>query len=77
MMRFLALAVLLPVLAAAGPPARTGSGQVSAVRLEPGSGHTELTIEVQGGEVEWDDFKLLSPARVVVDVRGARSGLSR
>jgi type IV pilus assembly protein PilQ len=77
MMRFLALAILLPVLAAAGPPARSGSGQVSAVRLEPGSGHTELTIEVQGGEVEWDDFKLLSPARVVVDVRGARNGLSR
>jgi type IV pilus assembly protein PilQ len=77
MMRFFALAILLPALTAAGPPAGAGSGQVTTVRLEPGSGHTELTIGVEGGEVEWDDFMLVSPPRVVVDVRGARNGLSR
>ncbi|HET7464780.1 MAG TPA: AMIN domain-containing protein [Longimicrobium sp.] len=75
MLRYLATALLLPALAAA-PAARRAEGNVQALRLEARDGRTELTVQVTGGEVRWSDFALQGPARVVVDIQGARSDLS-
>jgi type IV pilus assembly protein PilQ len=75
MKRLLALLALVPLLAAAAPPARAGSGDVTTLRLEPSAGRAELTIEVAGGDVRWTDFPLSGPPRVVVDISGARSAL--
>ncbi|MFL5385848.1 MAG: secretin N-terminal domain-containing protein [Longimicrobiaceae bacterium] len=74
MLRNLAIALLLPGLAAAhrAPP----PGSVSALRLEGRAGRTELTVQVSGGDVRWTDFALQGPARVVVDIQDARSDLS-
>lgn len=75
MLRYLATALLFPALAAA-PAARRAEGNVQALRLEARDGRTELTVQVTGGEVRWSDFALQGPARVVVDIQGARSDLS-
>jgi len=75
MLRYLATALLLPALAAA-PAVRGAAGNVSALRLEGRDGRTELTVQVTGGEVRWSDFALQGPARVVVDIQGARSELA-
>jgi type IV pilus assembly protein PilQ len=75
MLRYLATALLLPALAAA-PAERGAAGNVSALRLEGRDGRTELTVQVTGGEVRWSDFALQGPARVVVDIQGARSDLA-
>jgi type IV pilus assembly protein PilQ len=74
-MRSIWTALLIPALAAAAPPPDTGSGNVTTLRLEGRDGRTELTVEVTGGEVRWTDFALSGPARVVVDIAGARSEL--
>ena len=74
-MRALAVMALLPILLAAAPPRGVPSASVTTLRLEPRSGNTELTVGVSGGQVTWTDFKLLSPARVVLDITGARSSL--
>jgi type IV pilus assembly protein PilQ len=75
MKRLLALLALFPLLVAASPPARAGSGDVTTLRLEPAEGRAELTIEVAGGDVRWTDFPLAGPPRLVVDISGARSAL--
>ncbi|HEU4456574.1 MAG TPA: AMIN domain-containing protein, partial [Longimicrobium sp.] len=75
MLRNLAIALLLPALAAAAPAPPATSGSVSGLRLEAREGRTELTVEITGGEVRWTDFALSGPARVVVDIQGARSDL--
>ena len=75
MKRLLALLALFPLLVAASPPARAGSGDVTTLRLEPAAGRAELTIEVAGGDVRWTDFPLSGPPRLVVDISGARSAL--
>ena len=75
MKRLLALLALFPLLVAASPPARAGSGDVTTLRLEPAGGRAELTIEVAGGDVRWTDFPLAGPPRLVVDISGARSAL--
>jgi type IV pilus assembly protein PilQ len=75
MLRNLAIALLLPALAAAAPAPPAGSGSVSGLRLEARGGRTELTVEITGGEVRWADFSLSGPARVVVDIQGARTDL--
>jgi type IV pilus assembly protein PilQ len=75
MLRNLAIALLLPALAAAAPAPPAGSGSVSGLRLESRGGRTELTVEITGGEVRWADFALSGPARVVVDIQGARADL--
>jgi type IV pilus assembly protein PilQ len=75
MIRRLALTCLLPFLLAAAPPADAPSGRVTSLRLDPSGGRTELTIEVDGGSVDWTDFTLADPTRVVVDVSGARNDL--
>ena len=74
MTRSVAMLLLLPLLAAFAAPAAM-DGNVSALRLEGREGRTELTVEITGGEVEWKDFSLSGPPRVVVDIQGARSDL--
>ncbi|HVG44942.1 MAG TPA: AMIN domain-containing protein [Longimicrobium sp.] len=76
MLRNLAIALLLPGLAAAHSARPAAPGSVSALRLEGREGRTELTVQVSGGEVRWNAFALQGPARVVVDIAGARSDLS-
>jgi len=76
MLRNLAIALLIPGLAAARPVRTPPPGSVSALRLEGREGRTELTVQVSGGEVRWNAFPLQGPARVVVDIEGARSDLS-
>jgi type IV pilus assembly protein PilQ len=76
MLRNLAIALLLPGLAAAHGARPPAPGSVSSLRLEERAGRTELTVQVSGGEVRWNAFALQGPARVVVDIEGARSDLS-
>src|SRR3954453_23628581 len=76
MLRNLAIALLLPALGGAALPRPTAPGNVSALRLEGRAGRTELTVQVSGGEVRWNAFALQGPARVVVDIEGAKSDLS-
>jgi type IV pilus assembly protein PilQ len=76
MMRRVALALLVPALIAAGPPAAPPSGSVNSLRLEPRAGNTELTVEIAGGDVAWKDFRLSGPPRVVLDIEGARTSLA-
>ena len=76
MLRNLAIALLLPGLAAARPVRTPPPGSVSALRLEGREGRTELTVQVSGGDVRWTAFPLQGPARVVVDIEGAKSDLS-
>ncbi|MDB4947582.1 MAG: type and secretion system protein [Gemmatimonadetes bacterium] len=75
MMRRLTLALLLPTLLAAAPPAAAPSADVTSLRLEPREGRTELTVAVSGGDVKWSDFRLGGPPRVVLDIAGARTGM--
>lgn len=74
MMHWLAIVSLLPALLAA-PSAPPASGRVTTLRVEPNGGRTELIVEIEGGEVHWSDFTLSDPARVVVDISGARTDL--
>lgn len=77
MMRRLAFASLVPLLLAAAPPAAEApNGRVTSLRLDPSAGRTELTIEVDGGAIEWTDFALSNPVRLVIDVSGARNALA-
>lgn len=75
------LALAAPRAAAADPAggspsaARAADGSISALRLEGRGGRTELTVEITGGEVTYEHFRLSGPPRVVVDIRGARSDL--
>jgi type IV pilus assembly protein PilQ len=72
MKRIAALAAWLVV--AAAPRAHAGSGrdgEVRAVSVLPAAGSVEVVIDLQGA-VELQDFTLASPARVVIDLEGAR-----
>src|SRR2546426_8635560 len=74
-MKRIALAALLAVAAAALPPrAHAGSGrdgEVKAVSVLPARGSVEVVIDLQGA-VEVQDVTLASPARLVLDLQGAR-----
>jgi type IV pilus assembly protein PilQ len=65
----LGLAAVL--LAAAPPRAVVPTVDVTAVSLQPSRGRAELVIDVRG-PVEVSDFVLAGPARLVVDLVGAR-----
>ena len=71
MMRNAVFALLLPALLAAAPAPPAADGSVAALRLEGREGRTELTVEIAGGEVQWTDFALGGPPRVVVDIENA------
>jgi type IV pilus assembly protein PilQ len=64
---------LLPVCAlTAQEPVR-----VTGLRLAPAGGATELVVETSAPVESWKDFSMGNPARVVVDLEGARSVLQQ
>jgi type IV pilus assembly protein PilQ len=75
MNRSLAVALLLPLLAVTAAFAPNTDGRITGLRLEPNSGQTELTIQFEGAGIEWDDFTLANPSRIVLDFAGARNEL--
>jgi type IV pilus assembly protein PilQ len=75
MMRRLALATLLPLVLAVAPAAADNTVRVTGLRLEANGGQTELTVQVDGSAAYWDDFTVRDPARIVIDVAGARNAL--
>ena len=70
-----ALATLFAVALPAALAATTGGGgrdgEVRAVSVRPASGNVEVVIDLQGA-VEVQDFTLNGPARLVLDLVGAR-----
>jgi type IV pilus assembly protein PilQ len=75
MNRSLSVALLLPLLVVGAAFTPNPSGRVTGLRLEPNAGQTELTIQVEGAGIEWDDFTLTNPSRIVLDIAGARNDL--
>jgi type IV pilus assembly protein PilQ len=75
MMRRLALATILPLVLAAAPAFADNSVRVTGLRLEPNGAQTELTVQLDGSASSWDDFTMRDPARIVIDVAGARNAL--
>lgn len=48
---------------------------VQAIQIQPAGETTEIVIDVPGGAVTTRDYMLQAPARLVIDVVGARHGL--
>src|SRR6266705_1980782 len=75
MKRIAALVPLLLVLTAGASPGRRGvtprDGEVRAVSVLPAAGSVEVVIDLRGA-VDIQDFTLGNPARLVVDLQGAR-----
>ena len=78
MKRITALAACLVIAAAAPPRALAGGadgagrdGEVRAVSVLPADKSVEVVIDLQGA-VDVQDFTLASPARLVIDLQGAR-----
>jgi type IV pilus assembly protein PilQ len=74
MKRIAALAAWLAVAAAPSARALAGGGrdgEVKAVRVQPAAGSVEVVIDLRGA-VDVQDFTLANPARLVVDLQGAR-----
>ena len=69
MKRSLMLALAGLVLLA--PSALAGPGEVTAVSVLPGPGRVHVIIDIRGS-VSVQDFTLQNPARLVIDVLGAR-----
>jgi type IV pilus assembly protein PilQ len=65
-----ALAAMITLAAGPPPPARP-DGEVRAVSVLPAAGRVEVVIDLQGA-VEVQDFTLRNPARLVIDLVGAR-----
>jgi type IV pilus assembly protein PilQ len=68
--------ILAPLLLGAARFAHAQQVDVTGLRLSPASGGVDLTIEATGA-VAFEDFALADPARIVVDVQGAREALPR
>ena len=70
-----ALTAWLVVLTPGGSPGTRGAGprdgEVKAVSVLPGAGSVEVVIDLRGA-VDIQDFTLANPARLVVDLQGAR-----
>jgi type IV pilus assembly protein PilQ len=64
-------AVALPAAAARAPGGDGRDGEVRAVSVRPAAGKVEVVIDLQGA-VEVRDFTLNGPARLVLDLVGAR-----
>jgi type IV pilus assembly protein PilQ len=67
-------AVALPAALVAAPPGDRGNGrdgEVRAVSVRPATGKVEVVIDLQGA-VQVQDFTLNGPARLVLDLVGAR-----
>ena len=65
----------LALLAIVAPRALAGTtirdGEVRGVSVVPAAGRVEVVIDLQGA-VQINDFTLGSPARLVIDLQGAR-----
>ena len=61
----------LAALVLVAPGVRAAPGEVTAVSVLPGPGRALVIIDVRGS-VGVQDFTLRNPARIVVDVSGAR-----
>jgi hypothetical protein len=74
MKRSIVLTACLALAVAPWLNAGTGrDGEVRAVSVAPAAGKVEIVIDLRGA-VEVQDFTLSSPARLVVDLLGARLG---
>jgi len=75
MKRIAALVPFLLVLTLGASPAMRGAaprdGEVKAVSVVPAAGSVEVVIDLRGA-VDIQDFTLANPARLVVDLQGAR-----
>src|ERR1041385_7338086 len=72
------ITAVVPFLLCLNPGASPGvtgvaprDGEVRAVSVLPAAGSVEVVIDLRGA-VEIQDFTLASPARLVVDLQGAR-----
>ncbi|PYP98942.1 MAG: hypothetical protein DMD34_00920, partial [Gemmatimonadetes bacterium] len=76
-MKIAALVPFLLVLTLGASPGITGAGtgpregEVRAVSVVPAAGSVDVVIDLRG-PVEIQDFTLANPARLVVDLQGAR-----
>ena len=77
MMTRLAVLAAVAVFGAAPLSAADRQAEVTGLSVEQAASAVELTIQTRGGTVDWADFTLDNPARLVVDLRNARSALSR
>ena len=68
---WLVAAVAPRAVAGAGAGAGARDGEVKAVSVQPAAGRVEIVIDVAGA-VEVQDFTLANPARLVIDLKGAR-----
>jgi type IV pilus assembly protein PilQ len=68
---WLVVAVAPRAVAGAGAGAGARDGEVKAVSVQPAAGRVEIVIDV-AGTVEVQDFTLADPARLVLDLKGAR-----
>ncbi len=75
MKRIAALAAWLVVLTPGASPGMRGGtprdGEIKAVSVVPAAGSVEVVIDLRGA-VDIQDFTLANPARLVVDLQGAR-----
>ena len=65
------MAMAVTPLAANGPGGPGGPGDVTAISVLPSPGSAVVVVDVEG-MVNVRDFTLQNPARLVVDVEGAR-----
>jgi type IV pilus assembly protein PilQ len=63
--------ILTAPFASAGYGDVAAPGEVTAVSILPGAGRTHIVIDISGS-VDVQDFALENPARLVVDIEGAR-----
>ncbi|CAN5826113.1 hypothetical protein BH23GEM6_BH23GEM6_21820 [soil metagenome] len=69
---------LLLLVSAAEAQSQMSAIRIGGLQLLSSAGQTELLIESDGASpMRWSDFTLDSPARVVVDIPGARNGITR
>ncbi len=68
---WLVAAVAPRAVAGAGAGAGARDSEVKAVSVQPAAGRVEIVIDVAGA-VEVQDFTLANPARLVIDLKGAR-----
>lgn len=70
MMVAFSFAVLAATAVVAAP-----DGRLTAVRVAPAAGATEVVVQIEGGAPQWRDFVLPNPPRLVLDLEGVRSQL--
>ena len=77
MMRVLGIAFLASTMLAATSLSAQAPPRVTGLRLIPAGGESELVVETTAPVERWEDFSMGSPARIVVDLEGARAVLQQ